>query len=158
MPSRRSWRPSGCSLVFLWLRGAAPGRSRRGGGGGGPIELRRITACVYGQLSGLRFGFLEDPLCKVFALSKLLRKTPCSGLEPGKPLFQRFSWLRFFCNVKFALFCRGVCPQNRKVAPQATFWRRRRNFLDLSVGEPANPVFSTTPIGNYLSKGLNFLG
>ena len=100
-----AFRALGAGVVRLW-----PPPRRRGRPPGPP-----------GPLAGLRFGFLEDPLCKVFALSKLLRKTPCSGLEPGKPLFQRFSWLRFFCIVKFTLFFCGVCPQNRKVAPQATF-------------------------------------
>ena len=92
--------------------------------------------------SGLAFGFLEDPLCKVFALIKLLRKTPCSGLEPGKPLFQRFSWSRFFRIVKFTLFFRGVCPQNRKVAPQATFLApQAKLFGPERLGSQENPFF-----------------
>ena len=97
----------------------------------------RVLLCA-----GLAFGFLEDPLCKVFALSKLLRKTPCSGLEPGKPLFQRFSWLRFFCIVKFTLFFRGVCPQNRKAAPQATFLApQAKLFGPERLGSQENPFF-----------------
>ena len=100
-----------------------------------PQLLQRLSA-------GLPFGFLEDPLCKVFALSKLLRKTPCSGLEPGKPLFQRFSWLRFFCIVKFTLFFCGVCPQNRKVAPQATFLApQAKLFGPERLGSQENPFF-----------------
>ena len=98
--------------------------------------------CASKRVSGLAFGFLEDPLCKVFALSKLLRKTPCSGLEPGKPLFQRFSWLRFFCIVKFTFFFRGVCPQNRKVAPQATFLApQAKLFGPERLGSQENPFF-----------------
>ena len=74
------------------LRGLAAGAGLLGAGrraldgilGGGREGLRHRA--LDDDLPGLRFGFLEDPLCKVFALSKLLRKTPCSGLEPGKPL------------------------------------------------------------------------
>ena len=105
------------------------------------------------QVSGLAFGFLEDPLCKVFALSKLLRKTPCSGLEPGKPLFQRFSWLRFFCIVKFTLFFAAFALKIERLRRRRLFWRRRRNFLDLSVGEPGKPLFrpQKTPCAAFCS-------
>ena len=105
----------------------------------------RVLLCA-----GLAFGFLEDPLCKVFALIKLLRKTPCSGLEPGKPLFQRFSWLRFFCIVKFTLFFAAFALKIERLRRRRLFWRRRRNFLDLSVwgarktpfSAPKNPLCS----------------
>ena len=115
-------------------------------------NLQSTTACFISMPpeAGLAFGFLEDPLCKVFALSKLLRKTPCSGLEPGKPLFQRFSWLRFFCIVKFTLFFAAFALKIERLRRRRLFWRRRRNFLDLSVwgarktpfSAPKNPLCS----------------
>ena len=117
---------------------------------------RRLVTlqCAHRWVSGLAFGFLEDPLCKVFALSKLLRKTPCSGLEPGKPPFQRFSWLRFFCIVKFTLFYSRRLPSKSKGCAAGDFLgRRRRNFLDLSVGEPGKPLFrpQKTPCAAFCS-------
>ena len=82
---------------------------------------------------------------------------PAEFLPPRQRFEGVFSWLRLL-HRKIYLFLRGVALKIERLRRRRLFWRRRRNFLDLSVGEPENPVFSGTPIGNYLSKGLNILG
>ena len=71
---------------------------------------------------------------------------------------RRFFLFAFFCIVKFTFFFAAFALKIERLRRRRLFWRRRRNFLDLSAGEPENPVFSGTPIGNCLSKGLNILG
>ena len=61
--------------------------------------------------------------------------------------------MAFFCIVKFTFFFAAFALKIERLRRRRLFWRRRRNFLDLSVGEPGKPLFrpQKTPCAAFCS-------